>query len=61
VPITHHARGDIRLIGQPVTLNRTPAAVVTPIPEAGEHTDEVLREAGYDQAAIDRLKADKIV
>lgn len=61
VPITHHARGDIRLIGQPVTLNRTPAAVVTPIPEAGEHTDEVLREAGYDQAAIDRLKAEKIV
>ena len=26
-------------------------------PEVGEHSDEILREAGYDQASIGRLKA----
>ncbi|MBN8939581.1 MAG: CoA transferase [Rhizobiales bacterium] len=61
VPVNHHARGDIRLIAQPVVLSRTPAGIATPIAEAGEHTDEILREAGFDAAAIARLKTDKIV
>ena len=26
-------------------------------PELGEHSDEVLREAGYDDAAIQKLRA----
>ena len=61
VPVHHHARGDIRLIAQPVVLSRTPAGISTPIAEAGEHTDEILREAGFDEAAIARLKTDNIV
>ena len=30
-------------------------------PEAGEHTDEILAELGYDQAAIADLRARKAV
>jgi crotonobetainyl-CoA:carnitine CoA-transferase CaiB-like acyl-CoA transferase len=30
-------------------------------PNAGEHTDEVLREAGYDQARIEALRKDGTV
>jgi formyl-CoA transferase len=26
-------------------------------PDVGEHSDEILREAGYDEAAIGKLKA----
>ena len=44
--------GDKHYITQPVTLNRTPAQVVAPAPEWGEHTDEVLQEAGYSQEDI---------
>ncbi|MEZ5844109.1 MAG: CaiB/BaiF CoA-transferase family protein [Hyphomicrobiaceae bacterium] len=61
VPVHHGARGDINVVGQPLTLSRTPAAVVTPAPDAGEHTDEILRELGLDADQIARLKADGIV
>ncbi|HYF58773.1 MAG TPA: CoA transferase [Burkholderiaceae bacterium] len=51
----------VSVISQPVRLSRTPAAVVTAAPGWGEQTDEVLREAGYDDAAIARLRADAVV
>lgn len=61
VPIHHHARGDIRLIAQPLVMSRTPAMVQTPVPEPGEHTDEVLAEAGFSPDDIARLRAARIV
>ncbi len=58
----HHPRfGDIRVVNQAVELSRTPSAIKYPTPEQGEHTDEVLRELGYDDAAIAELRARKIV
>jgi crotonobetainyl-CoA:carnitine CoA-transferase CaiB-like acyl-CoA transferase len=30
-------------------------------PDCGQHTDEVLREAGYGDADIARLRADAVV
>ena len=55
--VSHPVLGDIRVVGEPVGLSRTPAAVATPTPEAGEHNGEILAELGYDAAAITRLKA----
>ena len=52
---------DVAYLGQPVTLSRTPAHVVAHPPQQGEHTDEVLRELGYDNAGIERLKSQGIV
>ncbi|KUL94754.1 CoA-transferase [Bosea sp. WAO] len=57
-PVTHPVLGDIRVIGEPVGLSRTPASVVSPTPDAGEHNDEILIELGYDAAAIAQLRAD---
>ena len=53
--------GDIAYLGQPVTLSRTPSRVVSHPPALGEHTVEVLRELGYDDAEIERLKSHGIV
>jgi crotonobetainyl-CoA:carnitine CoA-transferase CaiB-like acyl-CoA transferase len=49
------------LITQPVQLGRTPAAIATTAAAWGEHTDEVLREAGYDEAGIADLRERGVV
>jgi crotonobetainyl-CoA:carnitine CoA-transferase CaiB-like acyl-CoA transferase len=35
--------------------------VSRPAPKPGEHTDEVLREAGYDRTKIDQLRRNEVV
>ncbi|MEA2303325.1 MAG: alpha-methylacyl-CoA racemase [Solirubrobacteraceae bacterium] len=52
------ATEPVRMLGVPVKLSATPGDPHRrPAPVLGEHTDEVLREAGYDDAAIAELKA----
>ena len=61
VPLQHPRRGAIAVVGQPITLSRTPASVVSTLPEAGEHSTEILREAGYGDADIDRFREARII
>src|SRR3954467_4475235 len=44
------------LMGQPVTLERTPSTIARATPKRGVHTEEVLRELGIDAGNIDRMK-----
>ncbi len=44
-------------LGTPVKLSATPGDVSRAAPGPGEHTDEVLAEAGYDATAIAALRA----
>ncbi len=55
--VTHPVRGEVRLVAQPVDLSRTPAAIVTASPDAGEHTDDVLSEFGIAAERIAALRA----
>jgi crotonobetainyl-CoA:carnitine CoA-transferase CaiB-like acyl-CoA transferase len=59
--VNHPVRGDIELVGQPVTLSRTPARIATAIPEKGAHTDEILGEFGFSATEIADLKTAKAV
>jgi len=52
---------EMHYINQPVTLERTPSKVVAPAPSWGQHTDEVLAEAGYSQEEIRQFHADAVV
>lgn len=51
----------IRLVGQPVTLSRTPSRMVAWPPEFGEQTDEVLKEFGFGADEIAKLRDAKVV
>lgn len=51
----------IRLVGQPVTLSRTPSRMVARPPEFGEQTDEVLKEFGFGPDEIASLRRAFIV
>ncbi len=54
--VAHHSCGDIALVGQPVTLSRTPASITTPIPDKGAETATILAEAGYQAQRISELQ-----
>ena len=48
--------GSVRQLGVPVKMSRTPGDPTRPAPAFGEHTDEVLREAGYSVEEIAAMK-----
>jgi crotonobetainyl-CoA:carnitine CoA-transferase CaiB-like acyl-CoA transferase len=52
---------DIRLVGQPFTLSRTPSTMAARPPEVGEQTEELLAEFGFSAEEIAALKKDKVV
>jgi len=60
-PLRRERLGGTHVVNQAVGLSRTPSAIRTGAPEKGEHTDEILREFGYDHAAIAELRARKVV
>ncbi|MBL8334229.1 MAG: CoA transferase [Rubrivivax sp.] len=51
----HPVVGRIREMAVPSEWHGTPPQRLRPAPALGEHSREVLREAGYDEAAIDAL------
>ncbi|HLY47052.1 MAG TPA: CoA transferase [Stellaceae bacterium] len=60
-PVEHASLGHLDLVGQAVTLSRTPSRLRTASPEPGEHTDAILRELGYSAGDIAGLRERHIV
>ena len=46
----------MKLVGQPMTLSRTPSRLVAHPPGIGEHTDTVLKEFGFKAKEIAALR-----
>lgn len=55
----HPAAGRVQIVAPAVQLGETPAGIIRPAPQVGQHSREILREAGFDQARIDKLIAEK--
>lgn len=56
--VTHPTEGAMRQIGVPVRLSGTPVLdEQKPAPQLGQHSGEILREAGYSEQAIESLTA----
>jgi crotonobetainyl-CoA:carnitine CoA-transferase CaiB-like acyl-CoA transferase len=60
-PLPHPTIPDLRLPAIPVSLDRERLRHPCPPPLVGQHTQEVLREAGYDDDEIAALEADGVV
>jgi crotonobetainyl-CoA:carnitine CoA-transferase CaiB-like acyl-CoA transferase len=50
-----------QVVGQPVSLSRTPSKIAAPPPELGQHTEEVLQEFGFSAQEIASLRRSNVI
>jgi crotonobetainyl-CoA:carnitine CoA-transferase CaiB-like acyl-CoA transferase len=55
-PMPSRERGPTRAVAQPIKLSRSSSRLDTPPPQFDEHTDELLKEAGYSTDEVADLK-----
>lgn len=57
--VEHPEFGTVRQVGVGAKFSETPGSVRSTAPKRGEHTEEILREAGYSDEEIGALKEAK--
>ena len=57
VEYEHPTEGHVKTPGFPIRFSKTPSTVERGAPVVGQHSRDVLREAGFDDAAIEQLLA----
>jgi crotonobetainyl-CoA:carnitine CoA-transferase CaiB-like acyl-CoA transferase len=56
VELDHPREGKVKQVGITPKFSDTPGSIRRFPPSRGEHTDEALKELGYDQAIIDSMR-----
>jgi crotonobetainyl-CoA:carnitine CoA-transferase CaiB-like acyl-CoA transferase len=52
----HPTYGPMKIMASPLNLSKTPATIREPAPEFGQHTEEILLEAGFEWDEIEKFK-----
>ena len=60
-PVTHPTVGPIEIVRNATNLEGVPAEIRRPSPEAGEHSDEILRQFGLSGTEIDELRSNEVI
>ena len=61
VEVEHPVAGTLKMLGSPLKLSEQPVSIRRPPPTLGQHTDQVLAEAGYTAAEITGLREAGII
>ena len=59
--VEHPTAGTVEMPGSPMHFSNTPTTIRRYPPRLGEHTRDLLREAGYEDGAIEDLIEDDVV
>ena len=59
--VVHPVAGEIRILRNATQIEGHPATVRAPAPTAGQHSREILRENGYEEAEIVELVRNAVV
>lgn len=61
VDLVHPQAGPTKALGCPIHFSETPTQISRPAPMLGQHSRELLREYGYDDAQIDGFVANGVI
>jgi crotonobetainyl-CoA:carnitine CoA-transferase CaiB-like acyl-CoA transferase len=61
VEVEHPVAGMLKMLGSPIKLSAQPASIRRPPPVLGQHSDEILAEAGYPADRIAELRAAGVI
>lgn len=56
VEFDHPNYGSIKMVNNPIKLSKIPSKIYKEAPNLGEHTDQIMKELGYSEEEIVRLK-----
>ena len=59
--LEHAQHGPLPIVAPAVNLSETPGRIRTAAPEFGQHSEEVLLEAGYTWDEIEALRSDGVI
>jgi formyl-CoA transferase len=59
--LDHPQHGPLKIVAPAVSMTATPGTIRAPAPEFGQHTEEVLLEAGFDWEEIGSLREQGVI
>jgi len=57
----HPEAGPVRTVSPGARFSETPMRMTRPPPKLGEHTEEILREAGIERTHVEELRSGKVI